>query len=125
MLENATSTELDNMMPKKGSLKEAKDGVLSAKTNTPYLIRWAYDLRNKPVKAKRVEPTQDEAQQELDQHLFTEANNSGQEEFEYLDDLANDITVQTRSDLQEVGGNDLQEQEEDSDNEYNYESDED
>ena len=124
VLENATSTELDNMMPKKGILKEAGDGVVCAKTKTPFLIRWAFDLRNDAVKAKLVEPTQNEAQQELDQHLFTEANNSQREGFEYLDDLTNDITLETRSDVQEVGGNNLQ-KDEDSDDECDFESDED
>jgi hypothetical protein len=125
VLEDATSTELDKKMPKKGSLQEAKDGVVCTKTNTPYLVRWAYDLRNDAVKAKLVEPSQNEVRQELDQHLFTEANNSQQEGFEFLDDLANDITLETRSNVEEVGGEkDLQE-DEDSDDECDCESDED
>jgi hypothetical protein len=58
-------------------------------------------------------------------HLFMEANNSQQKGFEFLDDLANDITLETRSNVEEVGGEkDLQE-DEDSDDECDCESDED
>ena len=38
-LDDATSTSLDNRMPKKGTLKEAQDGAVSHKTTTPYLSR--------------------------------------------------------------------------------------
>jgi hypothetical protein len=119
-LDDATSTSLDKLMPKKGSLKEARDGAIYHKTMTPFLSRWAHDLRLEPVKAKVIDPSKNEARQELDLHLFVQAINTQQESFEFQEDLANDITLERQHNIEEINSDEVPE-DEDSDDELELE----
>ena len=123
-LDDATSTSLDKLMPNKGILKEAQDGAICQKTMTPFLSRWAHDHRLEPIKAKVIDPSESEAHRELDLHLFVQAINMQQEGFEFQEDLANDITLQSQNNIEEIGSNEKPE-DEDSNNEFELEGDED
>jgi hypothetical protein len=127
LLDNATSTLLDQKMPPKGTLKQNQDDdAMCEKTKTPFLSRFAFDLRSDPVKAKVVDPTENEVDQGINQDLFDQANNAQTEEVEFLDDLANDITLETQNMIEEIDDVRHAKGDDDSDDEdeYGFESDE-
>jgi hypothetical protein len=107
-------------MRNKGTLKEAQDGAICHKTMTPFLSRWAHDLRLEPVKAKVIDPSESEARRELDVHLFVQAINTQQEGFEFQEDLANDITLERQNNIEEIDSDEVPE-DEDSDDELELE----
>jgi hypothetical protein len=126
LLDDAASTIMDRKMPAKGTLRQARDEAICNKTKTCYLSRLAFDLRNEPVKAKVVDPTENEVEQAKNQQIFTVANNAQSEEFEFQDDLANDITLATNNMIEEVDDADPQNaNDSDDEDEYGFESDED
>jgi hypothetical protein len=56
VLDDACSAAMDKM-PKKGTLKDARDNVLCPKTGKLVLIKWAFYLRNQPIKASILPPS--------------------------------------------------------------------
>jgi hypothetical protein len=52
LLDDATDTSLDENMPRKGLLGDAKNHKTCEKTGGPLLVEWAYSLRDQPVRAK-------------------------------------------------------------------------
>jgi hypothetical protein len=123
-LNDAESTLLDKLMPNKGTLWEAQDGATCHRTATPYLSRWAHDLRLEPITANAVDPSETEARRELDNQLFVHAINMQTEGFEFQEDLANDIMLERQNNIEEIDCNEVPE-EEDSDDEFEMEIDED
>jgi hypothetical protein len=108
ILDDATCTSLDKKMPKKGTLSQAENGIICSKTSNPLLSRWAHDLRNEPVKAKVGNPTEQEAGQELEMHLWSQIVNDQQEEqeeFEIFEDVANDLTLAQKNGIEEIDNN--------------------
>ena len=121
VLEDASSSELKKM-PNKGSLKAAEN---EAKSDTPGLIWWAYNLRNHPVKAKRfeLESVGDENTEKgfrSDRQLYDTAINMQMEETAI--DLLSQEEIE--DDIQEVESDD-DKSDSSEEEEENIESDED
>jgi hypothetical protein len=85
VLDDACSTAMEKM-PKKGTLKDARNNALCPKTGKLVLIKWAFNLRNQLVTASILPPTPQQAVREENRLLYLRGINEAQENFDFLDD---------------------------------------
>jgi hypothetical protein len=97
LLDDAGSREMDNKMPRKGSLAENRDDTkVCSKTGRPLLARWAHQLRAKPVKADlKVDESSLDA--EIDHFLLE--NQEFIQTVDFIEDLAGEMLQDTENQI--------------------------
>ena len=88
-----------DIMPKKGTLRDAKDGVKCKRTKRKLLIEWAHALRGSPCVAE----DQSSPEEDAVDFLFQQATNEQQEDFCVVEDCLHDVALQKTSDVVEFG----------------------
>jgi hypothetical protein len=116
VLDDACSTAMEKM-PKKGTIKDARNNALCPKTGKLVLIKWAFNLRNQPVKASILPPTPQQAAREENRLLYLRGINEAQENFDFLDDENTNLMAHTDAGIKEEDVFGFPAEEEDSDEE--------
>ena len=100
VLDDASSMAMKKM-PKKGTLKDARNDVKCTKTGELVLIKWAFNLREHSVKASILPPTPQQAAREENRLIYLQGVNEAQEEFEFLDDQNTNLMAQRDAGIEE------------------------
>jgi hypothetical protein len=116
VLDDACLTAMEKM-PKKGTLKDARNKVSCPKTGKLVLIKWAFNLRSQPVKASILPPTPQQAAREENRLLYLRGINEAQEDFDFLDDQNTNLMAHTDAGIEEQDVFGFPAEEEDSDEE--------
>jgi hypothetical protein len=116
VLADACSTAMEKM-PKKGTLKDAKNDAKCTKTGKLMLIKWAFNVREQSVKASILPPTPQQAVREENRMMYFQGVNEAQEEFDFLDDQNTNFIAQRDAGIEEDDLFGFPTEEEDSDEE--------
>jgi hypothetical protein len=120
VLDDACSTAMEKM-PRKEHSGMQETTICAPKTGKLVLIKWAFNLRNQPIKASILPPTPQQAACEDNRLLYLRGINEAQENVDFLDDQNTNLMAHTDAGIEEEDVSGFPAEEEDLDEENNCE----